>query len=149
MGPIRRKKWLEIAAKYEKMTPAEQERLQARMREWVQLTPEQRRTARDSYARAKKLDSGQKSARWEQYQSLPEEEKQKLADKAKTKKNVVNLPRPKSGRDTAGPAQATAPVLPSAPMETSVAPTPTTLPEAADMPSTTAPAVPMLPGTLP
>lgn len=117
LGPIRKKKWLEIAARYAQMTPTEQQRLQTRMREWTQLTPEQRRIARESYARAKKLDADQKSARWEQYQSLPDEEKQKLAAKAEKKKNVVNLPHPQANRNKPKPANPAAPVLPSAPAE--------------------------------
>lgn len=121
LGPIRKKKWLEIADRYAKMPPDEQERLQTRMREWVQLTPEQRRIARESYSRAKKLDSEQKSAKWDHYQSLPEEEKQKLASKAEKKKNVVNLPRASTGSNKPMPAKPGSPVLPSAPLETSTA----------------------------
>ena len=42
-----KKKWVEIANRYPKMNPDEQERSQQRMREWAMLTPEQRRVARD------------------------------------------------------------------------------------------------------
>lgn len=138
LGQIRKKKWLEIADRYAKMPPAEQERLQTRMREWVQLTPEQRRIARESYTRAKKLDAEQKSAKWDQYQSLPEEEKQKLASKAEKKKNVANLPRASSGRNKAMPATLPTPVLPSPALETS----PATAPGPASM-TTAAPQLPV------
>jgi hypothetical protein len=63
------------------------------MREWVKLTPEQRRTARESYARAKQLNSNQKSEHWQTYQQLPEEQKKKLAADAASKKRVAALPR--------------------------------------------------------
>ncbi|HCY62035.1 MAG TPA: hypothetical protein DHV59_04225 [Oxalobacteraceae bacterium] len=114
LPPQRKKKWLEIAAKYAQMSPAQQQRMQTRMREWTQLSPQQRRIARESYARAKKLDPDQKSAKWEHYQSLPAEEKQKLAAKAEKKKNVANLPRPQSGRPPLQNAKPVQPVLPSA-----------------------------------
>lgn len=124
LDDIRKKKWLEIAARYAQMGPEEQQRLQARMREWTQLTPEQRRLARESYARAKKLDAGQKSAKWEKYQSLPDEEKQKLAAKAEKKKNVVNLPRARVELDKPAVSKPVPPVLPSAPADAPAAPAP-------------------------
>src|SRR5207247_2726656 len=52
---IRRKKWVKVADQYPKMKPNEQQRLQARMQEWIKLTPEQRRLAREKYTTIKKL----------------------------------------------------------------------------------------------
>jgi hypothetical protein len=48
LDSFRKKKWLEIGDRYTKMKPEEQQRMQERMREWVKLTPEQRRIARES-----------------------------------------------------------------------------------------------------
>jgi hypothetical protein len=92
LSSARKSKWLVIGNKYASMKPDEQQRVQARMREWVSLTPEQRRIARESYARAKKLNSNQKSEHWEKYQQLPEEQKKKLAADATSKKHVATLP---------------------------------------------------------
>lgn len=88
----RKNKWLAIGNKFSSMKPEEQQRMQERMQEWVKLTPEQRRVARQSYARAKRLDPEQKSAQWEKYQQLPEEQKKKLAEQAAAKKPVATLP---------------------------------------------------------
>jgi hypothetical protein len=93
LNSTRKSKWLAIGNKYATMKPDEQQRVQARMREWVKLTPEQRRTARESYARAKQLNSNQKSEHWQTYQQLPEEQKKKLAADAASKKRVAALPR--------------------------------------------------------
>lgn len=101
---FRKKKWLEIGNKFAAMTPDEQARIQERMREWAKLTPEQRRVARDSYARTKKLNREQKSAKWEQYQHLPEEQKKKLAADAAAKKPVANLPATRSNEKMTGQA---------------------------------------------
>jgi hypothetical protein len=90
---IRKTKWLAISNKYMSMTPDEQQRLQERMREWVRLTPEQRRIARENYARARKLNPTQKSRQWEQYQQLSEDQKKKLASTA-PKKSVTTIPVP-------------------------------------------------------
>ncbi|MEJ7806495.1 MAG: DUF3106 domain-containing protein [Telluria sp.] len=95
MEGVRKQKWLEIANRYASMKPDEQARVHERMRAWLKLTPEERRLARENYTLSKKLDKGQKSAKWEQYQQLPEEEKRKLAADAAVKKSVTNLP-PKS-----------------------------------------------------
>lgn len=91
----RKTKWLTIANKYHTMQPAEQERIQARMRDWIKLTPEQRRIARESYARAKKLNPEQKSAQWEQYQQLSEEHKKELAANP-VRKPLATTPPPPS-----------------------------------------------------
>lgn len=103
----RKKKWLEIGNKLMSMKPEEQQRMQERMREWAKLTPEQRRIARESYARAKKLGSTQKSAQWEKYQQLPEEQKQKLAADATSKKHVANPPPAHSKNKTLPPIKNT------------------------------------------
>lgn len=48
MENYRRKKWLSIAERYERMSPAEQQRLQEKMRDWSKLTPDQRLAAREN-----------------------------------------------------------------------------------------------------
>jgi hypothetical protein len=93
LNSARKSKWLVIGNKFATMKPDEQQRVQARMREWVKLTPEQRRIARESYSRAKQLNSNQKSEHWQTYQQLPEEQKKKLAADAPSKKHVATLPR--------------------------------------------------------
>ncbi|MDB5825464.1 MAG: hypothetical protein JWR21_4168 [Herminiimonas sp.] len=92
LDSARKIKWLKIGSKYGTLKPDQQVRLQERMREWAKLTPDQRRVARESFSRAKKLNPSEKSAEWQNYQKLPEEQKKKLADEASVKKRVANLP---------------------------------------------------------
>jgi hypothetical protein len=94
MEPIRKQKWLGIVKRYSSMKPDEQVRVQERMREWVKMTPEERRQVRQNFSRAQKLDATQKSTQWESYQQLPEEQKKELAAKGAVKKQVANLPTP-------------------------------------------------------
>lgn len=97
MEGVRKQKWLEIANRFASMKPDEQARVHERMREWVKLTPDQRRLARENYTLSKKIDAGQKSEQWEKYQQLPEEQKKRLAAEAasvRAKKQVANLPSP-------------------------------------------------------
>ncbi|RSZ57828.1 DUF3106 domain-containing protein [Massilia atriviolacea] len=106
MESVRKQKWLDIANRYSSMKPDEQLRMQERMRDWTRLTPDERRVARENYTLSKKIDKSQKSAEWEKYQQLPEEEKKKLAlDAAAAKKQVTNLP----------PATQVKPLAPSKP----------------------------------
>lgn len=128
----RKKKWLEIGNRFGAMKPDEQARVQERMREWIKLTPEQRRIARESYARAKKLNPDQKNAQWQQYQQLPEEQKKKLAADAASKKHVANLPAPHSKGKTVAPIKST----PKPVLEQSVTP------QAAKQPEPHQPAAP-------
>jgi hypothetical protein len=104
MEGLRKQKWLEIANRYSSMKPDEQLRVQERMRLWIKMTPEERRVVRENYTMSKKLDKTQKSAKWEQYQQLPEAEKRKLAADAATKKGVTNLP-PKSQPKAVAPVK--------------------------------------------
>jgi hypothetical protein len=94
MEGVRKQKWLDIANRFASMKPDEQARVHERMREWVKLTPEQRRVARENYTLSKKIDATQKSEQWEKYQQLPEEQKKQLAAEAASAraKKVTNLP---------------------------------------------------------
>ncbi|WP_425218805.1 DUF3106 domain-containing protein [Ralstonia solanacearum] len=86
MPELARKKWLQIAQAYPKYTPAQQQRLQTRMADWVKLTPEQRHRARENYQTSKSLPVQKKSEAWQNYQQLPEEQKKALAAAAKAQK---------------------------------------------------------------
>lgn len=81
-----KRKWLEMARGYRSLSPEEQAKMQGRMKEWVALSPQQRTLARLNFAKtrelSKELTAEEKKAKWEAYQSLSSEEKQKLADKA-------------------------------------------------------------------
>ncbi|SOY57427.1 DUF3106 domain-containing protein [Cupriavidus taiwanensis] len=79
MPELNRHKWLRIAARYPKYSPAEQARLQARMAEWVRMTPQQRRLARENYQITRSLPTQKKAEAWDKYQQLSEEQKKKLA----------------------------------------------------------------------
>lgn len=111
LSPFRKKKWLELAVHYNTMVPEVQARMQTRIKDWAKLSPEQRRKARQSYVNAKKLTPEQKTTRWEDYQQLPEEKKEKLAATAPSKKTIVNPPLIHN-KKTSAPKKPTAPTSP-------------------------------------
>ncbi len=89
----RKRKWLKIAARYPKLPPDEQKRLQARMTEWVRMTPDQRRLARENYQASKELPAQARQKAWKAYQQLPEEQKERLAaTERKRRPTVVSAP---------------------------------------------------------
>lgn len=95
MERLRKEKWLAIGNKYARMTATEQERAQARMRDWVTLTPQERHLVRESYISANKLHPAQKSAQWQQYQQLSDQQKQQLATQIMPDKPVTAITRSK------------------------------------------------------
>lgn len=95
MHELARKKWLQIAQAYPKYTPAQQQRLQTRMADWMKLTPEQRHRARENFQTTKSVPLQKKSEAWQRYQQLPDEQKKELAAAAKAQKRpsaVTALP---------------------------------------------------------
>ena len=79
----RRQKWLEVAARFPAMSAEERARVQERMAEWARLTPAQRTQARMQFQEVRQLPAQERNAKWQAYQALSEEEKQKLALRAK------------------------------------------------------------------
>ena len=121
MDSNHKSKWLAIGAKYAALPPEKQQRMHDNMRDWLTLTPEQHRVAREAYARAQKLPPEQKTAQWQQYQQLPEEQKQKLAADAAAKKHVANLPNQQSKIKTVEPLKPVKPAATRPPATTSAA----------------------------
>ncbi len=109
----RKLKWLDVANKYPQLSPESQKRLHERMVEFVKLTPEQRRTARSNFQRAYELPMEQRQSLVQQYQELPPEKKQALADKAGKKEEPprrrVTKPDPKTDAKSADPDTKSAP----------------------------------------
>ncbi|MDF3834295.1 DUF3106 domain-containing protein [Cupriavidus basilensis] len=95
---LNRRKWLKIAERYEKFSPAEQARLQTRMTEWVKMTPQQRRLARENYQITRSLPAKKKTEAWDKYQQLPEEQKKNLAAAEKVPRRPGAVSALPSGR---------------------------------------------------
>lgn len=75
----RKRKWIAIAKNFPNLSPQAQQIAQDRMRDWAALTPAQRYQARLQFAQSQQLSTDEKVAKWEAYQSLNDEEKNKLS----------------------------------------------------------------------
>ncbi len=78
-----REKWVELAAKFPRMPAEERQRVQARMTEWVRMTPAQRAAARLQFQEVKRLPADERQERWNAYQALSPEDRAQLAQRAK------------------------------------------------------------------
>jgi len=81
MEGARKRKWIEMSARFASMPASEQQRVHERMRQWMKLTPAQRELARENYSRTSRLaQGGDKAADWENYKQLSADQKRKLAN---------------------------------------------------------------------
>ena len=90
----RKKKWLEMAGRFSRLTPDKQKRMHERMGEYARLSPEERVTARENFRRAYELPADQRQEKLQRYQGLPEDKKRALADQAAKKEVAPPLPSP-------------------------------------------------------
>ena len=77
-----KRKWLAVSKNFHGMAPAEQARLHSRMSEWAALSPKQRTQARLNFAATTKVPADEKLSKWQAYQALTPEERNKLAASA-------------------------------------------------------------------
>jgi hypothetical protein len=82
LSETQKRKWLALSQNFPRMSGAEQAKLHSRMTEWVALSPQQRTQARLNFGQTQQLSPDDKKAKWEAYQALPPEEKNKLAARA-------------------------------------------------------------------
>lgn len=81
LDATRQSKWLEVAARFPRMSAGDQQRLQERMTQWTRLTPAERERARLQFQETRELPADEKRARWEAYQALTEEQRRALAQR--------------------------------------------------------------------
>jgi hypothetical protein len=79
MNEPHKRKWLAVSQSFASLSPDEQSTVQGRMREWAALSAQQRSAARLNFAGAQQLPQEDKKAKWEAYQALSPEAKQKFA----------------------------------------------------------------------
>ena len=76
-----KERWIDVAGRFPKMPPDEQQRANQRMVEWAHMTVAQRIQARRNFQETRNISKEEREARWKAYQALPEEKKRELAAK--------------------------------------------------------------------
>lgn len=117
MLPDSRKKWIQVANIYPKMSAQDQERLQSRMTSWSNLSQKDRRIARENYLTSLKFPAEKKAEAWYAYQKLSDEQKKKLAEsELKKKPTAANAPTLQQHPISPKAALPAAVIAPSAPV---------------------------------
>jgi hypothetical protein len=97
LGEAQKRKWMAIATNYPKLSTDEQIKLHSRMTDWAALSQHQRAQARMNFAETKLATPSQKTATWQAYQALSQDEKKKLVSLGDTKgPGVAAVARPVS-----------------------------------------------------
>ena len=121
MGADQQRKWVALVDNFNRMSPDERATLQSRMTEWANLTPAQRTQARLNFGEVRRVPADERRAKWEEYQALPVEERERLAN---------DRPKPPGGAAPAlRPAPADRllrPTRPPVPVATPTGPAPAT-----------------------
>ncbi|HEY8973403.1 MAG TPA: DUF3106 domain-containing protein [Burkholderiaceae bacterium] len=76
-----KERWIDVAGRFHRMPPEEQQRATQRMGEWAHMSIQQRTQARTVFQETRGLSKEEREARWKAYQALPEEKKRELAAK--------------------------------------------------------------------
>ncbi|MCZ2496688.1 DUF3106 domain-containing protein [Xylophilus sp. Kf1] len=87
-----KRKWIAISRNFDHWSADEQGKLHGRMSAWAGLSTVQRDQARLNYAEARKVNVDEKKARWEAYQALSDEQRDKLAASTAPKRPGVAAP---------------------------------------------------------
>lgn len=95
LSDVQRRKWVAIVKNFSKLAPADQAKIQERMAAWASLKPIERERARENFASSKIAQPATKIGSWEEYQALPQEEREKLASlAAKKRPSAAKNPKP-------------------------------------------------------
>ena len=129
MLPESRKKWIQVANLYPKMSEVDQQRLQSRMTSWSNLSQKDRRIARENYLSSLKFPAEKKAEAWSAYQKLSDEQKKKLAQAEVNKKKPTAASAPTLQQHPITQKSNLAPTIPVSSTPTTEAPAPSSSPD--------------------
>lgn len=101
MDDTGRDKWVNVANRFERLSPAEKQRVQERMGQWARLPAQERGEARLRFQQTRQLSADERQQKWAAYQALPDQDRQDLTRQAQRKAKPVYL-----SDNTAGPREA-------------------------------------------
>jgi hypothetical protein len=102
IDPARRQMWLQIADLFPNLPPDERNRVQARMEDWARLSPAERLQARLNFRETRRISADQRAALWDAYLALPPEQRQALAQRARTVPPAASAAPQRKVSNTAG-----------------------------------------------
>jgi len=113
ISEAQKRKWLALSVNFSDRSAEEQAKMQARMKDWAKLTPQQRALARLNFAEVQQVTLDERKSKWEAYQSLSRDERHELtkghppvpnsaaiATRPVPSQKLAVLPTPKSSQPT-------------------------------------------------
>ena len=94
----RKSKWVVVAQRFPALPAAERQRVQARMAEWANMSPNERGRARQNFQELRNLPQDDRQALWEAYRALPDEQKREFAHRAKPVAKAAEQASASSGK---------------------------------------------------
>ncbi|RZI80170.1 MAG: DUF3106 domain-containing protein [Rubrivivax sp.] len=91
MESTNQERWVNVANRFDKLSPVEQQRMQERMTQWSKLPPQQRGEARLRFQQTRQLSPEERQKKWASYQALSPQEKGDLVQQARRKQQPVLL----------------------------------------------------------
>ena len=79
ISEAQKRKWLALSVNFSDRSAEEQAKMQARMKDWAKLTPQQRALARLNFAEVQQVTVDERKTKWEAYQSLSSDQRQELS----------------------------------------------------------------------
>lgn len=92
MESTNRERWVNVANRFGRLSPIEQQRMQERMTQWSKLPPQERGEARLRFQQTRQISPQERQQKWASYQALSPQEKGDLAQQARRKQQPVLLP---------------------------------------------------------
>ncbi|NBW00380.1 MAG: DUF3619 family protein [Betaproteobacteria bacterium] len=115
MEEHRRRKWIKIADRFHQLSPEQQATAQERMLEWASLPASDRRQARAAFGGVTEaIPEDVRIMKWNEYQKLGPQEKQRLVELAQQKVAQASAPADAAGL-TATPSETTRSALATRP----------------------------------
>jgi hypothetical protein len=99
---VGRDKWVNVANRFDSLSPAEKQRVQERMSQWAKLPPQERGEARLRFQQSRQLTPDERQQKWAAYQALSAQTRQDLTHQAVRKAKPVFLADNVTGPREAG-----------------------------------------------
>lgn len=88
---VGRDKWVNVADRFPRLSPAEKQRVQERMSQWSRLPAQERGEARLRFQQTRQLTPDERQQKWAAYQALSPEDRKDLTRQAQRKAKPVLL----------------------------------------------------------
>ncbi len=91
MDETSKERWINVANRFSRLSPTEQQRMQERMTQWSRLPAQKRGEARLRFQQTRQLSQQERQEKWTAYQALSPKDRGELAQQARRKQQPVIL----------------------------------------------------------